>query len=226
MRQRPDRAGRHPQPAAYEVARAGGEQIDAGGRARGCPRDAGVLDPLRDGLDVEHDSGQVDARDAVDHRVVRLGDQREAPVGEALDSPQLPQRLRAVELLGEDPRGQVEQLLLRARFGQRGLADVVLEVEVRIVGPQRPAGAQRGDGETLAVAGDEVQPAAQRVGDLLERRWRPLEDRHGPDVHVRDGALLVQERGVYRRQAVEVLLGGHAVRLLIDVGLAAGAPRP
>src|SRR5439155_1140096 len=77
-----------------------------------------------------------------------------------------------------------------------------------------------------AVAGDAVQPAAQRVGDLLERRWRPLEDRHGPDVHVRDGALLVQERGVYRRQAVEVLLGGHAVRLLIDVGLAAGAPRP
>ena len=59
--------------------------------------------------------------DAVDEGVVALADDREAVVVEALDQPQLPERLAAVELLGEDPRGQVPQLLLGARRPERGL---------------------------------------------------------------------------------------------------------
>src|SRR5215203_4507491 len=50
-------------------------------------------------LGVEQDGREVDARDAVDERVVRLGDQCEAVALEPLDQPRLPQRLRAVELL-------------------------------------------------------------------------------------------------------------------------------
>ena len=108
----------------------------------------------------------VDARDAVDERVVGLGDEREAAVREALDHPHLPQRLGAVELLGEDPPGQQQQLLLGARVRQRGLAHVVLEVEARVVDPQRPAGPGRRHRQLLAVARHEVQAPAQRVQDL------------------------------------------------------------
>ena len=45
------------------------------------------------GRRVEHDGQQVGARDAVDHAVVRLRDQRPAAVLEALDDPHLPERL-------------------------------------------------------------------------------------------------------------------------------------
>ena len=41
---------------------------------------------------------------------------------------------------------------------QRGVAHVVLEVEARVVDPQRPAGLERRERELLAVARDEVQP--------------------------------------------------------------------
>ena len=119
----------------------------------------------------------VDARDAVDERVVGLGDEREAAALEALDHPHLPQRLGAVELLGEDPPGQQQELLLGARVRQRGVAHVVLEAEARVVDPQRPAGAGRRHRELLAVARHEVQAPAQRVEHLGVRRRRALEDR-------------------------------------------------
>ena len=48
--------------------------------------------------------------------------------------------------------GQQEQLLLGARRRQRGVADVVLEVEVGVVDPQRPARLERRRGQLLAVA--------------------------------------------------------------------------
>jgi hypothetical protein len=46
--------------------------------------------------------------------VVRLADDREAAALQALDQPELPEGLRAVELLGEDPRREHAQLLLGA----------------------------------------------------------------------------------------------------------------
>ena len=55
---------------------------------------------------VEQDGGDVHAGDAVDERVVGLGDQREAPAGHALHEPDLPQRLGAIQALGEEPPGQ------------------------------------------------------------------------------------------------------------------------
>ena len=39
-----------------------------------------------------------------------------------------------------------------------------------------------------------------------KRGGRALEEQHGADVHVRDGALLSEERGVHRREPVTVLL--------------------
>ncbi len=105
--------------------------------------------------------------------------------------------------------GQPQQLLLAAGRRQRGVADVVLEVEARIVDPQRATALQRRHGELLAVARHQVQPAADVVEVIGEVRRRALEDEHGADVHVRAAPLLVQERGVRRGEAVEMLLG-HA----------------
>ena len=136
-----------------------------------------------------------------------LGDQREAVLLEALDQPHLPQRLGAVELLREDPRGQVLQLLPAARGRQRGVADVVLGVEAGVVDPHRPAAVERRVGELVAVARDEVQAPADLFEELVHAGRRAFDDRQAADVHVRHGALLVEEAGVDRSQPVEMALG-------------------
>ena len=100
-----------------------------------------------------------------------LADDREAVSLEPLDQPQLPERLRAVELLGEDPRGEVAQLLLGARSRQGSLADVVIEVEVRVVDPDRAALAEGDEAELLAEARDEVQARLDVVAELFVARW-------------------------------------------------------
>ena len=61
---------------------------------------------------VEEDRDDVDAADTVDERVVGLGEDREAVVGQALDQQDLPQRLAAIHALAEDPRGQALELLV------------------------------------------------------------------------------------------------------------------
>ena len=94
-----------------------------------------------------------------------------------------------------------------AGLRQRGVADVVARVEVRVVGPHRPALPERHVREALAVARHEVQAADDVVDELLRRRRLALEDHHRRDVHVRGRVVLqVQERRVERRQAVGV---GH-----------------
>ena len=132
-----------------------------GGRAGGWSR---LL------LEVEEDGGDVDAGDAVDERVVALADDREAVAVEPLDQPQLPERLGAVELLGEDPRREVAQLLLGARRRQRGVAHVVVEVEEGVVDPDRPALARRG---RSAASGGSAAPGAgaTRCGRGTPRGW-------------------------------------------------------
>jgi hypothetical protein len=117
-----------------------------------------VGDRPRDRLHVEQDGHEVDPGDAVDQRVVRLRDQGEAPALEPLHEPELPQGLGPVELLGVDAGRQRAQLQLRPRRGQRRVADVVVEVEGRVVHPQRPPALERRDRELLAVAAHEVQP--------------------------------------------------------------------
>jgi hypothetical protein len=100
--------------AERDAGRAGGDlhrglglELDVGGRRRGLPRRLGLLDLARLGRDVEEHREDVDARHAVDERVVGLRDDREAVVLQAVDEPHLPQRLGAVELLAEDARARL-----------------------------------------------------------------------------------------------------------------------
>ena len=81
------------------------------------------------GTEVEEHGGQVNSGDAVYERMVGLEHEREAPILHALHEPALPQWLAAVELLGCDPRDELEQLLLGTGRRQRRVTDVVLEVE-------------------------------------------------------------------------------------------------
>ena len=55
--------------------------------------------------------------------------------------------------------GEGAELLLGARRRERGLADVVAQVQVRVVHPARPALPERHERELLAIARDEMQPA-------------------------------------------------------------------
>ena len=187
------------------------QQVERVGVGLGDPRVEVLVDRRRLGTEVEQHRREVDARDAVDHRVVGLRQQAEAAVVEALDEPHLPQRLGAVELLGEHARAEVHELLVAARRGQRGVAHVVLEVEVGVVGPQRAARVGGREHEPLAVARHHVQAAADRVEEVVVARDRPLGDDERADVHVRHGSLLVQERRVDRGQPVEVARG-HRLR--------------
>ena len=125
---------------------------------------------------------------------------------QALDQPQLPERLGAVELLGEDPRRQVAQLLLGARRRQRGLAHVVVEVEVRVVDPDRPALAEGDEAQLLAEARHQVQARGDVVAELVVGGRRALEDDRRGDVHVGAGALHVEEGRIEPGQPV----GAHA----------------
>jgi len=87
---------------------------------------------------------------------VGLVDERKAVVLEPVHEPDLPQRLGAVQALGEDPAREQAQLLEASRLGQGRDADVVIEVEPWIVDPQGTPQLQPRERELLAVAGDEV----------------------------------------------------------------------
>jgi len=136
--------------------------------------------------------------------VVALGDEREAAALQAVDEQQFPERLRAVQAVGEDPPGEVLQLLLAARRGQAGVAQVVAQVEVRVVDPDRPALVERDAGEALAKAGDEVQARLDQLAQLVVGRRGPVEDGDRCDVQACPGLLEVQERRVECRDAVTV----------------------
>jgi hypothetical protein len=94
------------------------------------------------------------------------------------------------------------------------VAHVVLEVEVRVVDPHRPAVVERRvrARELVAVARHEMQAPADLFQELLELRRRALQQRQPADVHVRVRALLVQEGRVYGGQSIEVALG-HCARV-------------
>ena len=158
-------------------------------------------------LHAQQHGADVDAGDAVDHRVVGLEDHREAAAGEAVDQPHLPERLAAVEALAEDAGDQALELLVVAGRGQRGVAHVVVEVEVGVVGPERAAGLEARPDEALAVARHEVQARLDVRLEEAELGRRALEDHHAADVHVRAGALLDEERSVGCAQAGKVLVG-------------------
>ena len=86
--------------------------------------------------------------------------------------------LRAVELLRHHAADEVAQLLVAARRGQRGAAHVVVEVEVRVVDPDRAAERERREAHAAGgSAGRGAACAATASRTVVLRRRGALEDR-------------------------------------------------
>src|SRR6185503_11284498 len=101
-------------------------------------------------------SGELDAADAVDHAVMRLGDDREAIALEPLDHPHLPERLPAIELLRHQPAGEALEEPLVARARQVRVADVISEIEEGVVDPDGMLEARR-PCQALAIAWNAIE---------------------------------------------------------------------
>ena len=121
---------------------------------------------------------------------------------ESFDDPHLPERLVAIELLRHDAPDQVAQLPVEARSGERGVPEVVPEVEVRIVDPHRPAELKRHEPNLLPVARHRGQLARDHPREVLGRGWWTLEDGDRPDVHVAHRVFDVEKRCVERAHSV------------------------
>ena len=137
--------------------------------------------------------------DAVHQRVVHLGVHRDAPVTQPLDQVHLPQRPLQGQPGAVQPAAQLEQLADPAGLRERAVPEVVLQVEVLVLGPEPLAG--RGH---RAVRALEEQRSRLLVGQHLlvevldEVPSRPLglvEQLEAADVHRLAPALREQEPG-------------------------------
>ncbi len=97
---------------------------------------------------------------------------------------------------------QLAQLGLAAGGGQGRVAHVVLDVEVRVVHPDRAAQLEGDELHHLAVARHQGELGVDHGDDVGEGRRRALEDGDRGDVHVADVVLDVEERRVQRAQPV------------------------
>ena len=95
---------------------------------------------------------------------------------------------------------------IAARRRERGAAQVVAQVEVRIVHPHRPAERDRHEMDLLPVARDTRQVRPDHPRERLVPGRRPLEDRHHADMHVAHRVLEMQERGVLGAEALHNFL--------------------
>jgi len=186
------------------------EELHAAGRRPRDPAPGRTRDVV--GIGAHHHVERVAPRDPVCEAVVDLGDGREAVSLDALDDPQLPERLSAVELLRHDPPGQPLELPHVPRHRQRRVAHVVLQVEAGVVDPHRLPEA-RNPGELLAKSRHLVQLVRRELHDALEvelstgeRQRLGVEERDRPDVHVRIVVLDGQERRVDGRKTLVVAI--------------------
>ena len=151
---------------------------------------------------------QVDTGHAIDHAVVSLLDDRKAAALETFDHPEFPQRPFPIQLLRNDAAGQRLQLRLVPRLGQRGVTNVIREVEVGVVHPHRMV-LDRYTREPLAIARQEMESRAHELPNALDihatirgaERARLKNDR-SRNVLVQVRALEIQERGILSAQSV------------------------
>ena len=152
---------------------------------------------------------------------MHLGDHRPPAILQALDHPQLPEWLAAIQGLREDPAGQVAQLVLAARRWNGGVADVIEDLEVGIVDPHRPPDATRGEPHLLAVSRHQRQLARDEPDQVAICRRRAFEDRHRSDVHRIAAVLDVEERRVLHAHHIHV----KALQLAAPAGTCGRTPQ-
>ena len=192
------------------VARRGGEpageQLQAAGDAVARPAGLGRRDLAPLGLQVHERDEDLRAGQPVEGGVVDLAQQPDLrPVLDAVDEVHLPQRAAAIEPALEDARALLGQLAQVARSGQRDLADVVVEVDVRLLDPERVVEAERDLDQAPAERRQQVQALAQHRaqaadGDDAAGRGRGVVHGQAADVAVGPVVLERQELGVEARE--------------------------
>src|ERR1700693_4082969 len=117
-----------------ELSSDASNQVSLGWRRAGLPLPGlGIFCRFR--FRVKQQRGEVDGRDTVDHRVVDLVHHRNATAAQPFDNCHLPQGLAEIQGSGEDTRCVVAEGSVVARTWKRGAADVIREVEVRVIDP-------------------------------------------------------------------------------------------
>ena len=157
-------------------------------------------------VEVEQDPEDLRPRHAVDRGVVDLREQPDVLAAlDPVDDVELPQRVRAVERPRDQPRDRLGDLPLVARRRHRAVADVEVEVEVRVLDPVRQVDAERHLGELPPERRQHVDALADEPADVLElelaaRPRRRVVDRQARDVPVRAARLHREELRVQARQ--------------------------
>ena len=138
--------------------------------------------------------------------MVHLGHQRRALPFEPLDHVHLPQWAIGVELAAHHAGDERIELGLAARRGQARPAEMVVELEVRIVDPNGMMQSEGNPDGPLPHRGDQVEPLLNDPADLRvaggRREERPgafgrvQHERH-TDVHRRGRRLEREEGGVH-----------------------------
>ena len=190
-----------PQRLVRQAEHAAAEHLQLTGRplAAAVRRGRRDLPPL--GARVEQDGEQLVARYAVHRRVVDLGQQRHATTLEPVDQVQLPQRPAAVQRAGEDAGHDLGQAVVVARRRDSGLADVEVEIEVRVLDPVGQVEAERNLGQAPLEHGQQVKPLADQAADVLCGKVAAggggrVVHRQASDMPVGPGVLHAQELGI------------------------------
>ena len=164
------------------------------------PRGRGRGDVVTSRVAVEHHRQQLRARRPVDSGVVELRQDREPVVGKSLDDVALPERPAPVERSTDDPRGQLGELFVGARRGQRVVPHVEVEVEVGVLDPERMVEGERHGPQAAPQWLEQVEatldlppPGRVRVvvrvvGPLVHRHTRHVAELRA-GLHVEEGRI-------------------------------------
>ena len=154
---------------------------------------------------------------------MHLREQRRLPALESVDDRELPQRARSVERVDGQHRDEVVELAERPGLRQRDVAEVVLEVEVGIVGPHRGAEVDRARLHPPAQARDARDRLLHPGAKAVEVR-SPIEDRDGADVGGQVRVLLEPPHQRFRIAHSPVVIGVRRARFGGGVSHAASLP--
>ena len=203
--------------ARAEAARRAGRggQPRPGRQQRRAPRTRAPRTPGRRrigdriGLGVEQQRRDLDRGDAVDERVVHLADERPAAARQAVDDAHPPQRSRGIQRRREQHARRGTQLALPAGRRERERADVVRDVERRVVLPAARARRERRRDEAAAQLRHAVQARGEVPAQPAERGRGPVEADRPPDVQRRAVRVEIEERTVEGTGEHGASLCGH-----------------
>jgi hypothetical protein len=142
---------------------------------------------------VEEQHRDLDRRDPIHERVMRLAHDRPAAAAQAADEVHAPQRVGGVQRRGQQRAGQLTQLARARGRRQRHRVDVAGDVEAGVVGPVRVAEAEPRPRHAAAEARHVLQAALDVAAQRRDRRCRAVDEDGPADVERCPRAVEVEE---------------------------------